>query len=231
MSNFIEQPPAFFDSNGVLRCWENADPLPSDWTGIAKRNETLFVIGKEGDEMSYTALQAKAMAAARDEISQRKLSKYIEPKPQVQYVIRSLSESNAELYCDAGAFWSNVDGWGSLQAATLFSTKERMSLNLPMSAKLDAEWMLVEEARDLEANRNLSNVTPQHLACISEFDAAIDSAADQGDDIFFAAVAAKDEYIDSHGIDRNQLEVTGREVSNYTDLTQDVLVGQKYESM
>lgn len=83
------------------------------------------------------------------------MSNYIERQPQVQYVIRSLSESDIELDGDAGAFWSNVDGWGSFQAATLFSTKERMSLNLPMSAKLDAEWMLEEEARDLEANRNL----------------------------------------------------------------------------
>lgn len=85
------------------------------------------------------------------------MSNYIERQPQVQYVIRSLSESDIELDGDAGAFWSNVDGWGSFQAATRFSTKERMSLNLPMSAKLDAEWMLEEEARDLEANRNLSN--------------------------------------------------------------------------
>lgn len=61
----------------------------------------------------------------------------------------------------------------------------------------------------------MSNYTSQQLARISELDAAIDSVADQGDDAFFAAVAAKDEYIDSQGIDRNRLEVTGREESNY----------------
>lgn len=91
------------------------------------------------------------------------MSNYIERQPQVQYVIRSLSESDIELDGDAGAFWSNVDGWGSFQAATLFSTKERMSLNLPMSAKLDAEWMLEEEARDLEANRNLKKTDAERL--------------------------------------------------------------------
>lgn len=91
------------------------------------------------------------------------MTNYIERQPQVQYVIRSLSESDIELDGDAGAFWSNVDGWGSFQAATLFSTKERMSLNLPMSAKLDAEWMLEEEARDLEANRNLKKTDAERL--------------------------------------------------------------------
>lgn len=101
-------------------------------------------------------------------IACRKMSNYIERQPQVQYVIRSLSESDIELDGDAGAFWSNVDGWGSFQAATLFSTKERMSLNLPMSAKLDAEWMLEEEARDLEANRNLEN--PQERYRLSAMD-------------------------------------------------------------
>jgi hypothetical protein len=57
----------------------------------------------------------------------------------------------------------------------------------------------------------MSNYTHQQLARISELDTAIDAAADKGDDAFFAAVAAKDEYIDSQGIDRDRLEVTGRE--------------------
>lgn len=58
----------------------------------------------------------------------------------------------------------------------------------------------------------MSNYTSQQLARISELDGAIDKAADQGDEMFFAAVAAKDEYIDEQGIDRDRLEVTGREV-------------------
>ena len=58
----------------------------------------------------------------------------------------------------------------------------------------------------------MPNYTPEQVARISELDAAIDAAADQDDDNFFTAVAAKDEYIDSQGIDRDQLEVTGREV-------------------
>lgn len=66
-----------------------------------------------------------------------------------QYVIRSLSEGDEELDGAAGAFWSNEDGWGSLQTATFFSTSERMSFKLPMSAAMDAEWMLLEEANDL----------------------------------------------------------------------------------
>ena len=57
----------------------------------------------------------------------------------------------------------------------------------------------------------MSNYTHQQLARISELDAAVDAAADKGDDAFFTAVAAKDEYIDSQGIDCDRLEVTGRE--------------------
>lgn len=63
----------------------------------------------------------------------------------------------------------------------------------------------------------MSNYTRQQIARISELDADIDSAADQGDDVFFAAVAAKDEYIDAQGIDRDRLEVTGWEAVSSTE--------------
>lgn len=56
--------------------------------------------------------------------------------------------------------------------------------------------------------------TREQLTRIAELDAAIDAVADQGDQAFFSAVAAKDEYIDSQGIDRDLLEKTGREVLN-----------------
>lgn len=81
---------------------------------------------------------------AGQEPSQREVKNY-----QVQYVIRSLSEGDEELDGAAGAFWSNADGWGCLQTATHFTTSERMSFHLPLSAKMDAEWMLLEEAVDL----------------------------------------------------------------------------------
>lgn len=74
MSHSKENPPAFFDSTGTLRCWDMADPLPAGWTGIAKHNQTLFWVGKEGEENSYTALQAKTMAEARSEVAARNLT-------------------------------------------------------------------------------------------------------------------------------------------------------------
>ena len=73
MTKCIENPEAFFDSNGILRSWVTADPMPDGWTGIAKRKETLFVIGIDGDERSYTALQAKSMQDARAELVRRNL--------------------------------------------------------------------------------------------------------------------------------------------------------------
>lgn len=81
-------------------------------------------------------------------VNETKLSKPQE-NPQVRYVIRSLSEGDEELDGSNGAFWSNEDGWGHLQTATHFSTSERMTVHLPTSAKMDAEWMLLEEANDL----------------------------------------------------------------------------------
>ncbi|ADV02160.1 hypothetical protein [Alicycliphilus denitrificans] len=82
----------------------------------------------------------------------------IETSGQVRYVIRSLSEAGEPLGAP-GAFWSNADGWGCLETATHFSTRERMSLNFPLSARQDAEWMLVEEAKDLAAEASAKAAT------------------------------------------------------------------------
>lgn len=73
MSTITDNPEAFFDTNGMLRSWETADPMPPAWTGIAKRKDTLFVVGREGEEISYTALQAKTMVEARSEAVSRNL--------------------------------------------------------------------------------------------------------------------------------------------------------------
>ena len=71
--NSIEKPEAFFDSNGLLRSWETADPMPPGWTGIAKRKDTLFFVGQERQEMTYSALQAKTMVDAHKEVAVRNL--------------------------------------------------------------------------------------------------------------------------------------------------------------
>jgi hypothetical protein len=63
---------AFFDSVGILRTWDTADPLPSDWTGIAKgaTGNTYFAVGRSNGERSFDAMQANsfedAYAQARD---------------------------------------------------------------------------------------------------------------------------------------------------------------------
>lgn len=62
----------------------------------------------------------------------------------VAYVIRSVSEGEA--------FWSNTDGWGGLNGATRFSTRERMEFRLPASSGCDSEWMLLDEAQALQGS-------------------------------------------------------------------------------
>lgn len=65
---------------------------------------------------------------------------------KVRYVIRSKSEDTDAV---EGAFWSNEEGWTSLDGASLFNTHERMSHALPQSSGGDSEWMLLDEAEDL----------------------------------------------------------------------------------
>ena len=66
-----------------------------------------------------------------------------------KYVIHARSEGNGAGAAQLGAFWSEATGWGSLEAATSFSTIERMDRFLPVSSGGDSEWMLIEEASDL----------------------------------------------------------------------------------
>lgn len=72
---------------------------------------------------------------------------------------------------------------------------------------------------EVESAMKVSNYTPQQLARVAELDAKID-AADHDDEVFFNAVAEKDAYIESQGMDRDRLEVTGREVSNCIEPSQ-----------
>ena len=63
------------------------------------------------------------------------------------YVIFSEEESNRQ---DEPIFWSNIDGWGNLDSATIFSSEETEFLRLPISGdKDDAKWMKLEEAVSL----------------------------------------------------------------------------------
>ena len=64
-----DHPQTFFDSNGMLRDWNTADVMPPDWQGIARRNDLLFLIGREGGERTFTALQSKTMLDARQEVA------------------------------------------------------------------------------------------------------------------------------------------------------------------
>lgn len=71
MKNHIEHPGAFCDTNGMLREWSSADLLPPDWQGFAKIDSTIFFVGREDDQRSFTALQSKTMPEARLEMAAR----------------------------------------------------------------------------------------------------------------------------------------------------------------
>ena len=66
-----------------------------------------------------------------------------------EYVIYSRSE--AEASGDGAGFWSNEDGWGELESATLFTQSERNALQLPLTAGSDACWALADEVEKLRS--------------------------------------------------------------------------------
>lgn len=69
------------------------------------------------------------------------------------FVIVSRSEGDE----DEPLFWSNEDGWGDLESATVFSREELADgCSLPMSVGKDAEWMTWLKARALASpNENV----------------------------------------------------------------------------
>ncbi|KAI5912224.1 zincin-like metallopeptidase domain-containing protein [Thauera sp. 2A1] len=60
-------PDAFLDSTSVLRRWASAEPLPADWQGLARSDTTFFYVGREGEERSFTPLNAATFEDARRE--------------------------------------------------------------------------------------------------------------------------------------------------------------------
>ena len=61
-------PPAFIDTNGLLREWNSADMLATDWQGIAKTSSDGFLLfGQEDGNRTVTALKAKNYRDAQQE--------------------------------------------------------------------------------------------------------------------------------------------------------------------
>lgn len=56
------------------------------------------------------------------------------------------SASEAEASGDGAGFWSNLDGWTGLDAATWFSDAEAAALSVPMSSGNDAAFVTASEA-------------------------------------------------------------------------------------
>ncbi|MGX9960580.1 hypothetical protein ACW0US_17680 [Xanthomonas euvesicatoria] len=78
-------------------------------------------------------------------------SKHRSEQPQAfgDLVIFSASELEAN---EGGGFWSNVDGWATLEKATRFSAQERDALYMPGSLRQDARIVEFPDAEErLEA--------------------------------------------------------------------------------
>ena len=58
---------------------------------------------------------------------------------EVTYRIRNTSDANGETEV---LYWSNEDGWGDKDNATIFTVEERYSFNLPIGGRHDSiEWV------------------------------------------------------------------------------------------
>lgn len=63
----IEHPQAFIDTQGRLRDWTTADPMPKDWQGVIKNEGAYWYIGQEAGERSFTVLAATTFKDAQAE--------------------------------------------------------------------------------------------------------------------------------------------------------------------
>ena len=100
-------------------------------------------------------LLASQSSADREHLGSTKADAWIARCEQLQselfllagretYVIHSASESAAS---DGAGFWSNADGWTTIEGATRFAFHEKRDFeNLPISSGSDADWMLLSEA-------------------------------------------------------------------------------------
>lgn len=70
------------------------------------------------------------------------------------FLIYSPNEAAAGGGSDDG-FWSNDDGWTTLEGATRFSEDESQNLNLPVSLGQDAKWISFDEAEAQCADNDL----------------------------------------------------------------------------
>ena len=76
--------------------------------------------------------------------------------------------SSGEELSGAG-FWSNQDGWGTLDSATRYTADERDTFNLPISGANDSQWMALEN--DLPSHgfntRGQSSGSPVELIVVT----------------------------------------------------------------
>jgi putative DNA primase/helicase len=70
LAGTIEHPQAFIDTQGRLRDWTTADPMPLDWQGVIKNEGAYWYVGQEAGERSFTVLAATTFQDALSE-SQR----------------------------------------------------------------------------------------------------------------------------------------------------------------
>lgn len=67
-----ENPAAFLDSNGMLRAWDTADQMPTDWQGVVKNEGAFWYVGQEAGERSFTVLAANTLKEAGAEAARVK---------------------------------------------------------------------------------------------------------------------------------------------------------------
>lgn len=107
-----DHPDAFFDDQCQLFDWETGEPMPLGWTGFAKFGDTLFVVGRDGGETSYTALFAKTMVDARKEAAARNLQE-AQGAMQKDAINATKRYALASQATEAGLVWSVGGVWSA----------------------------------------------------------------------------------------------------------------------
>lgn len=124
------RPEAYFDSNGMLRRWDTADPIPADWQGIAKSTtDTYFYIGREGEERTFTPLKAATYQEAQQEAA----------------VVQALAVVIGEVLNDPDVTFSHYEAF---QGATLEEALRRRGLTTVGSVTGHDPGQFWEKAHD-----------------------------------------------------------------------------------
>jgi hypothetical protein len=115
-----------------------------DWELLRKQKDYLAAMASDKDRLTSEIKILDGVIALIDYIQDDAVSHGKATEHEVfgmMYVIYSPNESAIS---DSAGFWSNEDGWTTIDCATNFTESEKNSLNTPIATGGDAKWIPID---------------------------------------------------------------------------------------